>query len=135
MARRRPSEAKAIAAIDKCHGNLTNVAKELTIARSTMYEMVKASPSLRSALDDARERRLDEAEDWLRDKMEAGDTTAIIFFLKTQGKSRGYIERQDIGIGQAEPPAFDWDRAIGRLAPRPVGDTEPSGNGESPKRG
>lgn len=130
MARRRPSEAKASTAIVAAHGNLTNAAKALTISRSTLYEMVNASPVLQAELADARERRLDEAEDWLRDKMEKGDTAAIIFFLKTQGKSRGYIERQDIGIGQAEPPPFDWDRAIGRLAPRPVGDPEQPGNGQ-----
>ncbi len=28
--------------------------------------------------------------------MQEGNMTATIFFLKTQGKSRGYIERQEI---------------------------------------
>ena len=48
-------------------------------------------------MHEARESMLDTAEATLYDKIAAGDTTALIFFLKTEGKSRGYVERQEIG--------------------------------------
>ena len=54
-------------------------------------------PALITALTEARETMLDTAESVLYSKILAGDITALIFFLKTQGKSRGYIERVSPG--------------------------------------
>ena len=42
------------------------------------------------------ETSLDKAEIKLEEKIQDGDITAIIFKLKTQGKKRGYVERQEL---------------------------------------
>ena len=39
---------------------------------------------------------LDFAESKLFQKIKEGDSTAILFYLKTQGKARGYIERSEV---------------------------------------
>ena len=53
------------------------------------------------ALHDARQKLIDTAEEWLFQRIEEGDTTALIFFLKTQGRSRGYgrVGRDGQGVG------------------------------------
>ncbi len=51
-------------------------------------------PSVAETLDDARERLCDTVESKLYERIEAGDLTAIIFFLKTRCKHRGYTEKQ-----------------------------------------
>jgi hypothetical protein len=45
---------------------------------------------------------IDYVESFLLDKMAAGDTTAIIFFLKCRAKSRGYVEKSQNDISSKE---------------------------------
>ena len=54
-------------------------------------------------ISNAREELLDFAESVLFKKVREGHTAELIFFLKTKGKSRGYIERQEITGDQITP--------------------------------
>lgn len=47
-------------------------------------------------VDDVKAKYLDLAENKLLQKINDGDLGAICFYLKCQGKHRGYIERQQI---------------------------------------
>ena len=42
-------------------------------------------------------------------KIQSGDTTAIIFYLKTKGKDRGYSERREISIPGGVELKNDFD--------------------------
>jgi hypothetical protein len=77
-------------------GNIAAVARKLAVARGTVYARIKESPTLQKTLEDSRERFLDDAESKLYEKVLSGNMTALIFFLKTQGKKRGYTERIEV---------------------------------------
>lgn len=82
--------------IEEYMGNLSLVARKLGVSRTTVYNFLENKPTLKVVLIDAREKMIDNVESKLYSKALDGDTTAMIFFLKTQGKSRGYVERQEV---------------------------------------
>lgn len=49
------------------------------------------------------------AENKLATKISDGDTTCLIFFLKTQGKKRGYIERQELDADVNGKVTVQWE--------------------------
>jgi len=93
---RRITAAEIAPLIPEMNGNVAAIARRFGCARSTIQSRIDKSPSLRSALEDAREGMVDNAESALYKNILAGDTPSIIFFLKTRGKERGYVERQEI---------------------------------------
>jgi hypothetical protein len=79
--------------IQALNGNMAGVCKALQVSRRTMERFFIAHPELNDELQIAREEMLDMAESSLYRRVLAGDSWAVCFFLKTQGRGRGYIER------------------------------------------
>ncbi len=77
-------------------GNLSLTADNLGIDRSTLWEWRKKFPELEQKLHDYDESLGDLAESKLMMAINEGNLTAIIFYLKTKHKGRGYIEGQEI---------------------------------------
>jgi len=88
----------AINALKESHGLVSVAAKKLGVSRATLHAMINKMPTVREARDDAKEALKDFAESRIFKEIEAGNTTMIIFFAKTQMKDRGYIERQDVSL-------------------------------------
>jgi len=84
-------------------GVVTDACNEVGIARKTHYEWYKEDAEYAEAVDDIANVSLDFAESMLYQRMREKDTTAIIFYLKTRGKARGYVERQEITGKDGEP--------------------------------
>ena len=82
--------------IDEMMGNVSMVARTLNVSRTTLYNYINSHATVKAKLDEAREKMIDNVESKLYSKALDGDTTSMIFFLKTQGKSRGYVERQEV---------------------------------------
>lgn len=87
---------QVIEAIKKTKGLVTHTARYLGCEPDTVRNYVKRYPSVAAALKEAREAVTDLAEMALYDAIEGRESWAVCFYLKTQGKSRGYIEKQQI---------------------------------------
>ena len=116
MAEQERTKIKKDAMIEALHASLgivTTACKNAEIARVTYYEWLKDDPQFKERVDDISNVALDFAESQLHLKMQGvrkkdknnevyyksePDTTAIIFFLKTKGKGRGYIERSELDV-------------------------------------
>jgi hypothetical protein len=73
--------------------NISKAGKAAGNSRSAFYEWRDTDPGFLAKLNEADEADLDFTEDALRKQIKKGNITAIIFKLKTKGKSRGYIEK------------------------------------------
>jgi transcriptional regulator with PAS, ATPase and Fis domain len=94
--KRQQLKKAAIQALYKSRGNISTACTAVGINRTTFYTWQKEDPEFAEAYSNVTEYCIDTVEDKLKEKIEDGDTTAIIFYLKTIGKRRGYIERQEL---------------------------------------
>lgn len=92
----RVTQGRAINAIYRNKGILAKAARELDVTRRTLYNYMERWPKVREAYEDASDETLDLAEQGLFDAIRAGSLSAIMFVLKTKGRSRGYVERTEM---------------------------------------
>src|SRR5262245_1446015 len=83
-------------ALEKSLGVVCSACNAVGIARKTHYEWMKKDLKYASAVDGVTDIGLDFAESALLKAIKTGNVTAIIFYLKTKGKKRGYVERREI---------------------------------------
>ena len=83
-------------ALEQSLGVVTSACKSVGIGRTTHYLWMENDPEYRRAVDDLSNVALDYAESKLHSQIKKENPTAIIFYLKTKGKKRGYVERQEI---------------------------------------
>lgn len=82
-------------------GNVTYACEWSGVSRQTYYRWMRSTTRVNKKfqrmINDVQpeERRLDIFEGALLDRAIKGDTTAIIYGLKTKGRGRGYVEAKD----------------------------------------
>lgn len=113
-------KAAMLEALEKSLGIVSTAAKKVGIGRTIHYKWIKEDDEYRKAVEDLENVSLDFAESKLHElingvKMEGKkgvyqrppDTAATIFYLKTKGKERGYVER--IETKEVKPENLpDW---------------------------
>lgn len=82
-------------AISGSGGIISTIAGRLNCDWHTADRYIKLH-NLQDEVRAEKESLLDFAESQLLNNIKNGDTTSILFYLKTQGKKRGYIERQEV---------------------------------------
>ena len=97
------SKQAMIDALEKSLGVVTTACRIAGVGRVTHYGWLKDDPDYKAAVDDITDVALDFAESQLHKQIKEGNVTATIFYLKTKGKKRGYIERQELAqVGAIE---------------------------------
>ena len=76
-------------------GNISAVARAFGVTRTAVYNYIKKY-DMWHLVEEQREKILDNVESKMYSLALSGNTTAMIFFLKCQGKHRGWVERQEI---------------------------------------
>ena len=91
-------------ALKRCAGNVSEAMRQVHISRTTHYEWLNTDPEYAAAVDAIKESLIDRAESALQTLITEGNVPAVLFFLKTQGKKRGYVERTETDVTSGGQP-------------------------------
>ena len=111
-------------ALEKTLGIVTTACKKVGIGRTTYYDWYNTDPKFKAKVDDLKNVALDFAESQLHKQIQDNSTSATIFYLKTQGKKRGYVERQELDLSSGNEQINKIEIEI----------VEPKGNNSSQKK-
>lgn len=99
-------------ALEQSLGIVTTACKIVGCNRSTFYKYYNNDKEFRASVDELQNMTLDFVESQLHKQIKDGNTTATIFYLKTKGKKRGFVERQEIQMdGGIESKIIEWTPA------------------------
>lgn len=98
-----------IQALEKSLGIVTKACKVVSISRQTHYNWMEADAEYKKSVEELSDVALDFAESKLHKLIDEGNPAATIFYLKTKGKNRGYVERQEIAVAEKKPLSWFTD--------------------------
>jgi hypothetical protein len=92
-----------IEALEKSLGIVTTACKTVGIGRTTHYLWLDEDAEYKAAVESIADIALDFAESQLHKQIQNGEVSSTIFYLKTKGKKRGYVERQELTGEDGKP--------------------------------
>ena len=108
-------------ALKRCAGNVSEATKQVPIHRSTHYLWLESDPDYAAAVDAIKDSLIDRAESALQTLITEGNVPAVLFFLKTQGKKRGYVERTETDVTSGGQPIV-FETKVVKNRPLPTDD-------------
>lgn len=105
------NKEKLLEALTKTRGIVAYACQTVGISRKTFYNYVNTDDAFAEQVDDIVELQIDVAEAALLKKIKKENLAAIIFYLKTKGKKRGYVEKQVIESDNTIRKADEFDYA------------------------
>lgn len=107
---------KFVQTLESCNGVITTACNIHHVSKATLYRYRKKYKTFGEAVNEAKGLQIDYAESKLFKLIEEKNVTAIIFFLKTRGRDRGYGEKYVPEREQEKPRPEQDKRAIRLLA-------------------
>ena len=98
------SKKALLEALEKSLGVVTTACKKAEVGRTTFYKWLESDEQFKKDVEEISNTALDFVESKLFEQIEDGSTSAAIFYLKTKGKKRGYIEKQELDLTSGEEP-------------------------------
>lgn len=90
------TDEEIIETLKKCRGLLYLAANILGVPHATLAYRINNTPELLESMKDQRGKTLDLAEAKLMQAVDKGEQWAITMLLRTLGRERGYVERQEV---------------------------------------
>lgn len=94
-------------ALKRTLGIVSSAAEQANITRATHYNWMKNDEEYAESVREIEESAIDFAESKLLESIDNGSDTATIFYLKTKGKNRGYVERTETTVTQLPAPIIE----------------------------
>ena len=88
-------KGQLLEALEKSLGIVSTACQSVGVSRTTYYKYYNDDEQFKSQVDGISDIALDCAESQLFELIKEKNVTAIIFYLKTKGKKRGYVEKQE----------------------------------------
>ena len=82
-------------ALEQSLGVVTSACKKVGVGRTTFYGWLADDEDFANQVKDIENVALDFAESQLHKQIKDGNPSSTIFYLKTKGKKRGYIEKME----------------------------------------
>lgn len=112
MATERVPTDRIIECLRETNGLISLAAKRVPCSQTTIYARARAVKAVRQVINECRGELVDLGELSLRKAVLSGEPWAVGLVLKTLGKQRGYVERQEqehsgaVGVFDAS----EWQR-------------------------
>lgn len=103
------TNAQILEAVKSVNGMIYLAARSIGCNPQTIYNRMKQTAAIRDAVESARGEIVDIAEQKLRMAIQNGEPWAVAMTLKTLGKSRGYVERQEVTGADGGAIVVEWD--------------------------
>lgn len=97
------SKKATLKALEQALGVVTQACRIANVSRTQYYQWLKDDPKFKAEVEDISEIAVDFAESQLHQQIKAGSTGATIFYLKTKGKNRGYVETTEVAVSERKP--------------------------------
>ena len=133
----RLKQSEVFSALTACTGNVAAAATRLGCTRWGLNAFLERHPRLLQLCKDFRESMVDHAESQFNRAILNGAPWAVAMALKTIGKRRGYVERQEVEqetrVTLAQPAEELTDDQLARIAARASSGATGGGGGAAPE--
>jgi hypothetical protein len=90
------TKKRLLEALEESLGVVTDACKIADVSRSAFYGYYNDDAEFKAAVDSIDDMAIDFAESQLHKQIKDGVPVSTIFYLKTRGKKRGYVEKQEV---------------------------------------